>query len=106
MNLLVSSGAVPQDDPGEQELIHALNAFALTPAVQIGYLAPGTYLGAQPILNLQPGDPMPAGFVIQAPPYSQQSPAAKQARQSMPIYVVANEAGAVQSVVGTIFINP
>jgi uncharacterized protein DUF3383 len=106
MNLLYDSSAVPQTDPGEQELIHALNAFACTPAVQSGYLAPGTYQGEQPVVNLQPGDPMPAGFVIQAYPYSTQSPAAKQARQSMPLYIVANEAGAVQSVVGQIIINP
>ena len=111
MNLLVSSLSVPQTDPGETQLIHAVNEACAT-AVTSGYLAPGTYQGTVPILNLQPptasgpGSPMPAGYVTQAQPYSLQTPAAKQARQAMPITCVVNEAGAVQSLVVGVIVNP
>jgi hypothetical protein len=105
MNLLYDSSAIPLTDPGEQQLIHAINT-ACQAAVVTGYLAPGTYEGAQPILNLQPGDPMPAGYVTQALPFSQQSTTARQARQSMPLYVVVNEADAIQSATIGVYINP
>jgi hypothetical protein len=105
MNLLTGSPSVPQTDPGEQQIIHAING-ACAAAVATGYLAPGNYEGLQPILNLFPGDPMPAGYISQAYPYSQQSAAAKQARQAMPVYTVVNEAGAVQSISIGVIINP
>jgi hypothetical protein len=105
MNLLVSVASVPQTDPGEQALIHAVNT-ACEAAVVTGYLAPGTYEGILPVVNLEPGDPMPDGYVSQAAyPYSQQTAAAKQARQAVPIYTVINEAGAVQSVVVNVLVN-
>lgn len=93
MNLLYDSPSIPQTNPGEQQLIHAVNE-ACAAQIVTGYLAPGTYKGAQPIVNLQPGDPMPAGYVTQAYPYSQQSVADQQARKAMPIYCVVNESGA------------
>jgi hypothetical protein len=105
MNLLVGSLSVPQTDPGETQLIHAVNE-ACQGGVNSGYLAPGNYLGVVPVIDLQPGDPMPAGYISQAYPFSQQSPADKQARKAMPIITVVNEAGAVQSVVIGVYVNP
>jgi hypothetical protein len=105
MNLLVSVPSVPQTDPGEQQLIHAVNQ-ACNAAVISGYLATGgTYEGIQPIITLEPGSPLPAGYLAQAYPFSTQSAANHAARQAMPIYVVINEAGAVQSVVIGVLIN-
>jgi hypothetical protein len=104
MNLLVSTPSVPQTDPGEQQLIHVCNQ-ACQQMVNIGYLAPGTYEGIQSVLSLDPGDPLPAGFLCQAYPFSTQSAANKAARQAMPIYIVINESGAVQSVTIGVIVN-
>jgi Protein of unknown function (DUF3383) len=104
MNLLISSPAVPQTDPGETQLIHAVNN-ACAAAVTLGYLAPGVYQGVNSILGLDPGDPLPAGYLSQAYPYSTQSQSAHAARQAMPIYTVVNEAGAVQSVTIGVIVN-
>jgi Protein of unknown function (DUF3383) len=104
MNLLIASPSVPQTDPGETQLIHAVNG-ACQAAVNTGYLAPGTYNGVNSVLALSPGDPLPAGYLSQAYPYSTQSLANKAARRAMPIYTVINEAGAVQSVVIGIVVN-
>ena len=105
MNLLVSVAAVPQTDPGEQQLIHVCNTVCQA-AVETGYLAQnGTYEGVQPVINLYPGDPIPAGFVCQAYSFSTQSAANKDARQAMPIYIVINESGAVQSLTVGVLVN-
>jgi hypothetical protein len=105
MNLLVSVPVVPQTDPGEIQLIHAVNE-ACQAAVGTGYLAPGTYEGILPVVNLDPGDPMPAGYVSQAAyPWAQAAPSLKSSRQAIPIYTVINEAGAVQSVVVSVLVN-
>lgn len=104
MNLLVSVPSIPQTDQGEQQIIHQVNV-ACQSAVTIGYLAPGTFNGVTAILNLQPGDPLPAGYVSQAYQYSTQSASDKAARKAMPIYTVINEAGAVQSVTIGVIVN-
>lgn len=104
MNLLVSVPSVPQTDPGEQQLIHVCNAVCQE-AVTTGYLAPGTYEGIQPIIDLDPGDPLPGGFLCQAFPFATQSQADHAARKAMPIYIVINESGAVQSVVINVIVN-
>lgn len=103
-NLLISVPSVPQTDPGEQQLIHACNTICQA-AVNTGYLAPGTYEGIQPVIDLDPGDPLPAGFLCQAYPYSTQSLADHNARKAMPIYIVINESGAVQSLVIGVIVN-
>lgn len=105
MNLLVGSSSIPQTDPGETQIIHAVNN-ACAAAVASGYLSPGVYLGAQPVLALLPGEPLPAGYLSQAYPFATQSAADKQARKAMPVYTVINESGAVQSVVIGVFVNP
>jgi hypothetical protein len=104
MNLLISVPSIPQTDPGEQQLIHACNEICQA-AVNTGYLAPGEYEGIQPVLSLDPGDPLPAGFSCQAYPYSTQSAADHAARKAMPIYIVINESGAVQSLVIGVIVN-
>ncbi len=104
-NLLVSVPSVPQTDYGEQQLIHICNTTSQA-MVDIGYLATnGTYEGAVPVQALDPGDPLPAGFLCQAYPYSQQSAADHAARKAMPITIVANEAGAVQSLTVGVIVN-
>lgn len=96
MNLLVSQPSVPQTDPGQTQIIHAVN-MACQSAVDRGFIAPGTWQGVT-ILNLSTGDNLPAGYLAQSPAYATQSPANRQARQAMPVYVAIIEAGAVEFV--------
>ena len=98
-DLLNGTPKIPQTDPGETQLIHAVNQ-AAQKAVDRGYLAPGTFspLNGLPLLTLNPGDPIPAGFIALAAPYRTQATADRAARKAMPIYLVVCEAGAVHSV--------
>jgi hypothetical protein len=56
-------------------------------------------------MNLNTGDPMPSGYIIQAPSMSTMSAAALEARQMPPVYVCINEAGAAHSVAIQINVN-
>lgn len=91
MNLLTENPSIPQTDPGETQLIHAVNQACET-ALAIGFIAGGIWEGVR-ILNLFPGNPVPKGYITQAPPYSTQSTSDRQARKAMPIYVAIIEAG-------------
>ena len=99
-DLFNSTNKIPQTDPGETQLIHAVNQ-AAQKAADRGYVAPGTFnpTNGLPLLTLNPGDPIPKGFIALAAPYSTQASADRSARKAMPIYVVICEAGAVHSVV-------
>ena len=69
--------------------------------VGIGFLAPGTYGGSTPILGLNPGDPMPSGYVVMSAKYPTPRPAG---RGAMPVYAVVFEKESAQSVI--IQVNP
>lgn len=97
MNLLVSSPAVPQTDPGEAQIINAVNNAAQALAL-IGFIAGGVWKGVT-ILNLSTGQTLPSGYIAQAQPYAVQSPSDKNARKAMPVYLSIIEAGAVHYVV-------
>lgn len=103
MNELVSSPAVPQTDAGQTQLIHAVNQ-ACQAAVDRGFLAGGIWHGVQ-ILKLLPGDPVPAGFLVQSPLYATQSSSDRQARKAMPIYAAVLESGAVHSVIIGVYVQ-
>lgn len=103
MNVLISLPSAPQTDPGQTLLLHAVNQ-ACQAAVSRGFIAPGVW-GGVTILNLTNGDSVPAGYLSQSPPYSTQSPANRQARQSMPIYVAIIEAGAVNFVLIGVYVQ-
>lgn len=103
MNLLVGSPSIPQTDPGEVQLIQAVNQ-AADQAAQVGFIAGGTWRGVQ-IINLKPGDTLPKGYLAQAYPYSTQSQANREARQAMPIYLAIIEAGAVHFVTIGVYVQ-
>ena len=98
-DLLNSSPKIPLTDPGVTSEIHVCNQ-ACENLRTIGFIAPsGIYDGTASILNLNPGDPIPRGYLAQAPKVSSMSKADRSARKSPPIYIVIIEAGAVHSVV-------
>ena len=102
MDLLTASPAIPQTDPGETQLMQAVNAAGALSA-SIGFIAPGTWKGVQ-IINLKYGDTVPNGYLSQAYPYSTQSSANRDARQAMPIYLAITEAGATHSLVVGVYV--
>lgn len=102
-NVLISLPSVPQTDPGQTLLIHAVNN-ACQDAVTRGFVAPGIWDGVT-ILDLSNGDNLPAGYLAQSPRYATQSPANRSARQAMPIYVAIKEAGVVNFVLIGVYVQ-
>lgn len=95
MNVLTETPAIPQTDPGQALLLHAVNQ-ACDTSVSIGFIAPGTWDGPSlpPPLKLANGQALPKGYLAQSAPYSTQPSADRQARKAMPIFVNLIEAGA------------
>jgi hypothetical protein len=103
-DLLNAVPKVPLTDSGVHQIIHVVGQACEAARVR-GYLAPGTWMGLQPVLNLNPGDPMPQGYVIQAPTVSSMSNADRSARKSPPIYVACHEANGVQGVLIGVYVD-
>jgi hypothetical protein len=99
MAVLRSNPAVAQDNAGQQLLLDGANTGCAVMAT-IGFLAGSTWKGA-PVnltgLSLASGQALPLGYLNLSQPYSQQSTAARDAGQAMPIYTFITTAGAVQS---------
>jgi hypothetical protein len=101
MAVLQANPAVPQNNAGEQQLLHGANN-AGTTMNEIGFLADGIWQGASiniTGLSITNGQAIPSGFLNLAQPYSQQSTADRNAGKAMPIYSFITTAGAVQSLV-------
>lgn len=96
LDVFISTPKVPQTDPGQTELLNAVDG-ANSRAANRGFIAAGTWDGVT-ILNLTAGMALPLGYLSQSPPFATQSPSDKNARKSMPIYVAIAEAGAIHSV--------
>lgn len=103
MDLLISNPKIPLTDAGVTQIMRAINN-ACDQAVTIGFLSTGIWQGAQ-VLNLKYGDPVPGGYVTQAPSVSTLTPQQRNARQSPPIYVAITEAGAVHSVLIGVYVQ-
>ena len=103
MDLLYQNPKIPQTDGGVTTMIGSINQ-QCDVAVTTGFIAPGQWNGPT-TLNLQTGGTLPKGYLVQAQPISQQLEAARQARQSPPIYVAIKEAGAIHSVLITVNVN-
>jgi hypothetical protein len=103
MDLLFQNRAIPQTEAGMTMIYNAL-VQACQLAVTRGYLGPGVYTGV-PFLNLNTGDPMTNGYIIQSLPLSEQSPADRALRKATPFYVTIKEAGAVHSMTIEVIVN-
>lgn len=97
MDVLTSVGKVPYTDSGVLQFVVACNAVC-DDSVRTGFLAPGVWKGNE-ILNLNNGDTLEAGYMVQVEPVANQSAEMKATRVCPPIYVCAILAGAVHSVV-------
>lgn len=96
MDLLTSVRKIPQTDSGVNAIVNVINA-ACEKFVGIGFIAPGKWTGA-PVLELQTGDMLPAGYLVQAESVDDQSKADRENRICPPIYVCIKLAGAIEYV--------
>ncbi len=103
MDLLYGNPKIPQTDEGVNQIIHACN-LACQQAVDLGFLGKGQWTGPR-VLNLNTGDYLPKGYIVQAQPLSQQAPADRQARKSPSIYIAIKEAGAIHSVLIGVYVD-
>jgi hypothetical protein len=103
-NLFLTSNVVPQTEKGMAQLRTVIGK-ACKKAVERGFLAEGRTWDGPPVLTLNTGDLLDAGYLILSDPINGQSSADRAARVAPPIYVCINLAGSVHSLVIAINVN-
>lgn len=103
LDLITSTAKIPQTDLGVNQLVNAINS-SCQKFVDAGFIAPGVWNGGT-VMNLNNGDALSNGYLVQAQPVSAQTAADREARKSPVIYVCCKLAGAVHSVVISLNIN-
>ena len=103
MDLLVSNPKIPQTDDGVTQIVQSINDACENAAVR-GFVGGGIWTGSQ-ILNLNNGDMLPKGYMVQAASLSAQSVADRAARKCPPIYVAIKESGAIHSVLCACYVT-
>lgn len=103
VNLLVSNPAILQTNPGQGQILNAVNGACARSAAR-GFISGGIWTGVT-ILNLSAGDAIPNGYLSQSPAYATQSKSNRAARQSMPVYVAIIESGAVHSILIGVYVQ-
>jgi hypothetical protein len=103
MDLLYGNPKVPQTEAGVTQLIQSINQ-ACDIAQVIGFIGEGMWTG-NTVLNLNTGDALPNGYLVQAASLASQSDADRQLRKSPSIYVAIKEAGAIHSVLIGVYVN-
>jgi hypothetical protein len=103
MDLIYQNRKIPQTEAGMTMIYNAL-VKSCELAVARGHLGPGTYTGIN-FKNLNTGDAMPNGYVIQQDSLADQSSADRALRKAPAFYVTIKEAGAIHSVTIAILVN-
>ena len=103
-DLFNSVPKVPFTDQGGTQIMAAV-ARACDQAVTRGYLAPGTWQAQQAVLALQPGAPMPKGYIVQSIKEKDIALEDRSARIWRAIYVACHEAGGVQSILIGVYLD-
>jgi hypothetical protein len=103
MDKLYKAPKIAQTEQGVTQLISACNE-ACDRSVTQGFLAPGKWTG-QPVLNLNTGDTLQSGYLVQAEAINDQDEADREARKSPPIYVSIKEAGAMHSATIGVYVS-
>ena len=103
MDKLYQAPKVPQTEAGVTQLVDACNSACNRSVIQ-GFLAPGKWTG-QPLMNLNTGDFLPLGYLVQSEAINDQDQADREARKAPPIYVAIKEAGAIHSVTIGVYVN-
>lgn len=96
MDLLYQSRKIPQTEAG-MAAITVVMTKACDKFVRIGFIAPGQWNGAK-CLELNNGDYLPNGYLIQHDAIDEQSQADRDARKAPPFYICCKLAGAIEFV--------
>lgn len=94
---------IPQTDPGVNNIETGVEA-ACAQFVINGFLAPGVWTG-NAFGQLTPGQLLDKGYYIYAQPIANQAQATRAARICPPIQTAAKCAGAIDTVLNTLFVN-
>ena len=103
MDLLAQSRKVPQTAAGVASIINVINQ-ACDKHVRSGFISPGQWNGAQ-CLELQTGEYLDAGYLVQAESIDDQPQADRDKRICPTIYVCVKLAGAIEFVVIEVNVN-
>ena len=103
MDLLAHSRKVPYTEPGVV-MIENVIAQACQASVTTGFIAPGKWTGFK-CLDLNYGDYLPNGYLIQHEPVDDVQQAMKDNRIAPPIYVCCKLAGAIEFVTIEVNVN-
>ena len=103
MDLLYQRSKIPQTEAGVTSIINVINV-ACQKYVKLGFIAPGKWNGAE-CLDLQTGDYLPDGYLVQSEPVDEQSQADRDKRKAPPIYVCVKLAGAIEFVTIQVNVN-
>lgn len=100
---MVSMKKVPLTDSGV-ETITSFVAAGCEVLASAGFIASGIWTGS-PVLNLNTGDAVESGYVIQTGSVADLSAADRAARKSPPIYVCLLASGAIEHVIIRVYVN-
>lgn len=103
MDLLIQNAKIPQTEGGMTR-IHRVLADVCESYTRIGFLASGVWNGAS-ILDLEQGDTLPNGYLIQSEPIDEQAQSDRDNRIAPPIYIALKLAGAIHSVIVQVDVN-
>ena len=103
MDVLYQNPKVPQTEGGVTQIMNAVIS-ANQESVKTGFIAAGQWNGPE-ILELQTGDYLPDGYLVQAESINDQSQADRDARKCPNIYDSIKLAGAIQSVLIQVDVN-
>lgn len=103
MDILYQSDKVPQTESGMTRLKNAIKVVC-DDMNRVGFISSGVWK-ADGILNLNYGDTLPSGYLVQSEPIDEQPQAARDARKAPPIYVSLKLTGAVHHVTVQVDVN-
>ena len=103
MDLLTTNTKIAQTEAGMTLLISTINKICNN-MFNAGFIAGGVWKGKK-ILNLETGDSIPNGYLVQAESIDSQSQIDREARKAPPIYVSLKLAGAIHYVTIIIDVN-
>jgi len=103
INVLTTLPKVSQTDNGVAIITSAITE-ACDKMASIGFIAPGIWKGL-PILNLNTGDTLSQGYLVQSDSINNQSQIDRDARIAPPIYICLKLSGAIEHVIISVIVN-
>ena len=100
---MIALKKVPQTEEGVGNIISFINN-ACNKILEVGLIAGGIWKG-ETILDLDTGDAVPNGYLVQSGTVASQTAEERASRVSPPIYVALLSSGSIEHVVINVFVN-